>query len=729
MEYDGDRDGETERPEELSAYNVPDTPPEAAFDDITRVAAHVTGAPTALVTLVDGDRQWFKSAHNLALNVRESARNVSFCANAILQDDVMVIPDLSLDSRFSEHPLVALDPAIRFYAGAPLRTESGLRLGALCVVDYEPRTLTEAQTDALRSLARQVMKELELRKRLHDLAATVTGQRQVSSPGVLQAIVDNAPAVIFLKDVEGRYLMVNKEFERLHGVQGRDVIGQREATSMPRAVGVRAVLADVRALETMAPVTTEIAVLDTEDVEHTFHAVKFPLLDWAGRPFAVATIAADITDRIRYEEHLEYLADHDALTGLGNRRRFERELAMRLRELRREGGSGAVLVLDIDNLKHVNDSAGHQAGDQYILSIGERMLGVLRETDQLARLGGDEFGVLVWHADEESARVTVQRLLEAVRDHSLDVGGRVVRATASIGCCVFSSGDLTRDDVQAAADTALYAAKDAGRDRAVFANEVPVNALPRFRATWVDKLRDATLGVGFEMVAQPVIDLDSGHVSFHELLLRMRNDQGDLVLPGAFLPAAERFDLIQSIDRWVVEHAVDWLADAQSRGVQLRFSVNVSGKSLRDDDLFNAVRSNLSRAGVDPSALIFEVTETVALANLNDAVRMAQRVRSLGCGFALDDFGAGFGSFYYLKHLPLDIVKIDGDFVRQLTDNRFDQLVIESVVRLSQELGYRTVAEYVPAHAVEMLRSLGVDCGQGFALGLPRPVGELIPAV
>ena len=333
---------------------------------------------------------------------------------------------------------------------------------------------------------------------------------------------------------------------------------------------------------------------------------------------------------------------------------------------------------------------------------------------------------LTRRALESSGARSAQRLLEAVRRHVLEVEGRVVRTSASVGGCVFDGRDLMPDDVQAAADTALYTAKDAGRDRFVFADDVPVTPAPRIRPTWVDRLREATIGSGFEMVAQPVIDLDTKEVAFHELLLRMRDDAGDYVLPGAFLPTAERFDLIQSIDRWVVVHAIDWLAAVAAAGRSMRFSVNLSGKSLRDHDLLHTVRRELDRSGVDPASLIFEVTETVALENMNDAARLAQNLRALGCGFALDDFGTGFGSFYYLKHLPLDIVKIDGEFIAQLMDTRLDQLVVESVVKVSQELGYRTVAEYVPANGVDLLRSLGVDMGQGFSLGTPRPVAELL---
>lgn len=716
---------EDRRIEALRALQVLDTPPEAAFDDITRIAAQITGATTALVTLVDEERQWFKSVHEFP--VRETSRDVSFCAHAILQPhEVLVVDDAMLDERFRDNPLVTGDPRIRFYAGAPLTDAAGLAVGTLCVIDYAPRGLRDDQREALQALSRQVMKELQLRRNLRDMAATITGRRRAATPEMLQALLDRMPAVVFIKDTENRFVLVNAEFEKLAGVSGDDLVGHRGNPLLPRDLSAESQRLDAEVLKTLTPVSVDVTLAGDDGAERIYSADKFPLLDWAGRAYAVVTVARDITDRLRYEQQLEHLADHDALTGLASRRRFMRDLEVRIAEARRDGVSGAVVVLDIDGLRAINDVSGHRAGDLFLLALAEQLQAVLRESDLLARLAGDQFGVLLRRADAAALDHAGERLLAAARACAVHVDGRVARATVSGGACLFT-GRGTAEDVLTWAEDALDEAKDRGRDQ-LYVAQVGTAKSPRSRerATVLDQLRDAIDAGAFELHAQPVVELGSGEPAFHELLVRMRDERGELLLPAVFLPAAERFDLVQRIDRWVALRAVALLAQARARGVDVRFSVNVSAKSLRDTTLFDAVRSALDAEGVEPGRLLVEVTETTALANMAAASRAARDLQAFGCRFALDDFGAGFGSFYYLKHLPLDTVKIDGDFVRPLAGSRLDQLVVESVVRVSRELGCRTVAEYVTHETVDLLRDLGVDCGQGFDLGRPEPVERLL---
>lgn len=438
----------------------------------------------------------------------------------------------------------------------------------------------------------------------------------------------------------------------------------------------------------------------------------------------------DISDRKRFESQLRHMADHDPLTGLFNRRRFEHELGRAIAHARRYGSTGAVLIIDLDGFKYVNDSLGHSAGDELIVRVASVLRGVLRETDVLARIGGDEFAALLPQAGPAEATAVAEKLLGAVRRQAvLQSPGRHARITGSVGISAFAGDvDMTSDDVIAEADIAMYEAKGAGRDRVAVFDAL---AMRRERLTertlWLTKLREALELDRLRLFAQPIIGIAGNGVARIELLLRYEEDDGTLVPPGRFLYLAERFDLIRDIDMWVLREAVRILRDVHLEGHELAVAVNVSAKTLADDALPERLGALLAEYPVPPGRLVIEITETAAISNIERAKEFADRLHRLGCRLALDDFGAGFASFYYLKHLAFDYVKIDGEFVRHLPSNPTDRLVIQAIVQIARGLGTRTVAEYVTdEETVQVLGQLGVDYGQGFHLGMPRPVGEVL---
>ena len=440
-----------------------------------------------------------------------------------------------------------------------------------------------------------------------------------------------------------------------------------------------------------------------------------------GSLLAISTIGRDVTERKRFEAQLTQLANNDPMTGLVNRRRFEEELRARVSNARRYGEGGAILLLDLDNFKYVNDGFGHSAGDAMLRSIASLLTYRLRDTDMLARLGGDEFAVLLPHADQKTAEAIAADLLAALRDHSVPIAGRPIRLTASIGIACFDAGTSGGEELLADADRAMYAAKDAGRDRAVAMDALEREGRLESRRDWEHRIREALERELFVLHAQPIVDLVTGDVSQYELLLRMK-DGSDLIPPGAFLPVAERLGLVHAIDRWVAGQAVQLL----SLRADLRLGVNLSALSIDDPHLIATIGAGISEHGVDPARLTFEITETAAIGSMDVARKLAASLHELGCGFALDDFGAGFSSFYYLKYLPAQFLKIDGDFVRS-PRSRTDELVIEAIVSIAKGLGKRTVAEFVEDQAtVDVLREVGVDYAQGFHLGRPAPVSELL---
>src|SRR5215210_6586585 len=449
--------------------------------------------------------------------------------------------------------------------------------------------------------------------------------------------------------------------------------------------------------------------------------------DAGGAPLHFLTQVQDVTERRRYEAELRHMADHDALTGLLNRRSFERELERHVDHVARYGPRGAAILIDVDLFKNVNDTLGHSAGDQLIGKVADALRERLRDGEVIARLGGDEFAVLIPDGGPEDARTTAEDLLEAIRSVRISShSGRLRNVSASTGVAPFDSRRLTGEDVLVNADLAMYEAKESGRDQ-VACHALAKEGTGRLasRLSWTDVIRDALDEERLVLQAQPIVDLVTGEFHQYELLLRMRDPLGELISPAAFLPVAERYDLIGAIDRWVVKRAIGMLGEELTRKNRLVFEVNISGRSTGDPELLELIEHELAANGVAPEQVIFEITETTAVGNIPRAQEFAAHLNQLGCRFALDDFGAAFASFYYLKHLPFDYLKIDGEFVRTCLDDRTDQLVIKAVVDIARGLGKRTVAEMVgDEETLELLTRLGVDHAQGYYIGKPAPLAK-----
>ncbi|GAA1035039.1 hypothetical protein GCM10009557_41530 [Virgisporangium ochraceum] len=431
-----------------------------------------------------------------------------------------------------------------------------------------------------------------------------------------------------------------------------------------------------------------------------------------------------IADRLAYE------ASHDPLTGNLNRREFDRQVTMLLGDPRAQSGEHAVCLMDLDQFKIVNDSSGHAAGDEVLRQVTGLIRGRLGAQDQLARIGGDEFAVLLVDRGLADATAFAEDLRTIVCEHRFAVAGRLYSIGLSAGVVALDPlNDPDGIDALGAADAACYAAKEGGRNRVhvVTPNDEQF-ARQQGLAHWAERLQAAIYHDNLVLYYQPIEPTDPNRRErYGELLVRMRDDDGSLISPGVFLPAAERYNLVGTVDRWVVQATCAALAGRYEPGVDAseHFSINLSGGSLGDASMLTFIRDQLDRNGIPPSAICFEVTETVAINDLTAAIAFITELRTLGCRFALDDFGSGLSSFSYLKRLPIDIVKIDGSFVRGITTDPVDRAMVESVNRISQEMGLRTVAEFVESEAImNCLRAIGVDYGQGWAIGRPKPFDE-----
>jgi diguanylate cyclase (GGDEF)-like protein/PAS domain S-box-containing protein len=462
--------------------------------------------------------------------------------------------------------------------------------------------------------------------------------------------------------------------------------------------------------------------------ERTVELTAAPIHDEAGAVAGAVLVFRDVTEVRALSRELVYQASHDLLTGLYNRREFEKQLHRMLGEAR-GGGEHALCYLDLDLFKTVNDVCGHLAGDELLRQLAAMLRLRIRRRDLLARLGGDEFGILLADCPLARAETIARQVCDAVSAFRFTWEDRQFEIGVSIGVVALDA-DSSPHEVLRLADLACYTAKDQGRGR-VYAVQPGDRAIAvrQGEVNWLHEIRRALEDDRFCLYAQEIAPLSSRAAETrYELLIRMRDERGGIVAPMAFLPVAERYSLMPAIDRWVVREALAFLAACRAGDPDRlpHVNINLSGQSLADRVFLGFVREELGSSAVPPGHLCFEITETAAIANLAQASEFIATFKALGCRFALDDFGSGLSSLAYLKSLPVDYLKIDGVFVRDIVHSRADAGMVASVHKLAELMGIRTVAEYVENDEIRSLvASLGVDAAQGYGVDKPRPLSEL----
>jgi diguanylate cyclase (GGDEF)-like protein/PAS domain S-box-containing protein len=552
-------------------------------------------------------------------------------------------------------------------------------------------------------------------------AATPESSR---SPTV--TLLENLPDGILMLDDRGLIVYANNAAERLFGPAG-DLVGKpfRSVLAEPFASKYQEIVGplDPEEQQSMHGKRSEVVGLRPDGsnvaLELSLSEVR------VGDARSLIAVARDIGEQKRAEARLRQMAGQDALTGTVNRISFEHALLRHVEYAERYGSGGSVIALGIDTFRYVNETLGVAAGDQILTQLAELIRRRIRKTDVLARVGGDVFGILIHGSDRDQAIALAEELLANVRRHAFVIDGEGIRITMSGGVTSLQDRTAIGAELLAEAESAMGRAKDAGRDRVLGFDQLGRGEIEERRA-WTERVRQATERGLFILVSQPIVELESGETTQHEILLRMREDGGGLVEPGSFLATAERFGLITGIDRWVTQQAIRLIEAHNREGRELLLEVNLSGKTMGDPKFPDEVKHQLTKSGIDPRSLVFEVTETAAVADMEHARKFALSLARIGCRFALDDFGAGYASFYYLKHLPISYLKIDGEFVRDLPANRANQLIVRALVEVCDGLGIKTVAEFVGDQAtLDMVRELGVDFGQGYHLGRPAPVSAL----
>ena len=640
-------------------------------------------------------------------------REASLTGLAFRERRVVAIEDVINDPRVCQRVRGYFNA--RSGIAAPLLI-NGEAIGAILSMNtVQKRSYSQHDIDLMGALATQAARILY---------ADLLLERGAVAENRFETLLRHAPIPIFLLDPDERIIDFNNAATDLIELPAEQLQGLR--FSMLATASERASL-QLR----LADTSTD----NTASFDSVFRSPGRPSIQVAidARRFvnAQTTMTQVFVRNVSHERTLmsemTQLATRDQLTGLLNRRSFEKAVEGANEENRKAGRNHTLLYLDLDQFKVVNDSCGHLAGDELLKQVAHVLRSQVRDHDVAARLGGDEFGVLLRGCDETTALQIAERIRASITNLRFVWEGRSFAIGASIGaapinrCCADSTcANLL--SLMNAVDSACYVAKDQGRNRVqVYRPDDAALLKHRGQLQWAQRLREGLDQERFFFVAQPIQELRSGQTTMVELLLRLRNEDGTVALPGTFLPAAERYDLMPDIDRWVIAHALGLAAQAEDR--HRIYSINVSAQGVGGCDFSSFVRSVLRETGADPTRICFEITEAMAMRNLADATRFIEEVRSLGCRFALDDFGKGFSSYAYLKRLPVDYLKLDGEFVRGVAYDPVDFAMVEAIHNVGRLMRLQTIAEHVEdAMTLRALRGIGVDYIQGHYISKPLPI-------
>lgn len=549
----------------------------------------------------------------------------------------------------------------------------------------------------------------------------------------VSCLLDTAHAIILTQDSRCQISLVNRYGLSLLGKTEREVQRRSFLSLLP----YDPVLPDLRfqldelskGVRSTLSHESEFTRFDGKSVYMVWYHSRIPQRDEYG--YNILSVALDISQRKRAEEHLSWIASHDSLTGLINRRRFTEDVDEILVAAERHGGRGALLYLDLDQFKDVNDTSGHHTGDDLLKRVARILRKATNEGDLCARLGGDEFAMLLLNADEVKAVETAENICRLMAKASVAGQDRVHRISASVGIALFPDHGGNTKALIANADLAMYQAKDSGRNGwSLFQDDGESWSKVRERVYWNELVKNTLEDETFKMYFQPIMNLQTMHVSHYEALIRIFEHDNRMVSPQKFILSAEQSGVIQDLDQKIISKVFRIKSELQEKGIPARFSINLSGLSFRNENLFDDIKTLCEKFNIQTKEIIFEITETAAVLDSAKTKDIMEEIRELGCCFSLDDFGVGFSSLYYLKQFPFDYVKIDGSFVRNLKEDMDDQVMVRALVEVAQSFGQYTVAEFVENQdTLNLLKKIGVDFAQGYHVGKPVAPSTIWPAL
>ncbi|MBI5016446.1 MAG: EAL domain-containing protein [Deltaproteobacteria bacterium] len=621
----------------------------------------------------------------------------------------------------------------RIARNLPLLGQGAYKEVRAAIGEEEGRHWGRDEVDVLDQTALDLSRRLEgLDREITRKNLTLTGQRDAlqRERDFIRSLLDTAQVAILTTNGFGEVVTVNDFTEALTGRSKDELAG----------VGLPEVAASSELGGELVEQLGELWTGRRDQLRHEARLVRSDgalrhvvwlhsrLRGRAGDGPVVLSVGLDVTDQKQAESRLAWLGDHDPLTGLFNRRRFEAELSHALAVFQRYGRPGAILLLDLDQFKYVNDTSGHRAGDLLLTAVSEGLSRMVRAADVVARLGGDEFVILLRETDEGGAIEAARKVQTHLGEIAVLDGDHRHKVSASVGIARFPDHGADVHGLLASAEIAMYSAKESGRGGwHVFSETDAARARMQYHLHWKGRIEEALATDGFVLVYQPILDLQANRVTHYEALLRMRDGDGGLVSPDSFIRPAEQAGLIHAIDHLVMDRGIAQAGAFARAGHDVRVSVNLSAHAFEDPELLPQLRRALRDHDVEPDRLIFEITETAVVGDLPAARDLMRSIRDLGCRFALDDFGVGFSSFYYLKHFPVDFVKIDGSFIRQLREDPNDQILVRAMAQVARGFGKKTIAEYVEsAELLNVVRTFGIDYAQGYHIGRPVPAEEIL---
>ncbi len=583
--------------------------------------------------------------------------------------------------------------------------------------------------DNMARLAPAIERELrECRERSdHRRAEEALYQERERALITLHSIGDG----VITTDADGRVDYMNPVAEKVTGWSYDEAQGHRlidvlplidEATRRPVESPADVSLRTAR----VVTLTERCILINRSGQEFHIEDSAAPIFDRDNSVIGSVLVFHDVTREHRMAHQMTWQATHDGLTGLANRNEFSDRLANMLTGISADASlQHALLYLDLDQFKVINDTCGHAAGDELLKQLSRSLRANVPTSASLARLGGDEFGILLEDVSLEQASTIANQLLEVFAKFTFHWQDRRFDVGVSIGMVPIHHKTQNASFVLSAADVACYVAKDSGRNRVHIYQDSDIDLSERHNEMhWVSRIKEALEENRFVLYKQEIMPLcEADQTPHYELLVRLLDQDGKIVPPNSFIPAAERYNLMNALDRWVINSAFSFLHTAQQQGDTGIYSINLSGNSLSDDDLPDYIQSKINEHRVRASQLCFEITETAAVFNLEKASHMIRSLKKIGCRFSLDDFGSGLSSFGYLKNLPVDFLKIDGSFVKDMNTDPMNRAIVEAIHQVGHALSIRTIAEFVENRAIaEQLKDIGVDFAQGYYFSKPEPL-------
>lgn len=695
---------ECQRIDKFHEYYVPQSTGDSAFDRLAGLAAQLFSAPIALISIIGEDTQFLKG--KTGLSVCEIGRDTSFCTHAILDDDILFIPDATLDPRFHHNPYVVGAPYVRFYAGLALRAPTGEAIGSICVIDHLPRVVfTDSDRQNLVDLAGLVMDGLELTR--------VDKARRDARPW-FQNVATTSPDAIFCADQSGTITFWNRAAEQLFGFTKAET----------REFSVGNIVPDLKNLISTSQdhghIDEKTSVMTCVRRDGSPFSAEVGVSSWSeGSAVNLGAIVRDITERRVQEDRLFQLASLDALTGLPNRAAWRSCLS----DVVLSEQSLTLLLFDLDGFKGVNDTLGHFAGDMVLKEVGERLRQTCRSAIIVTRLGGDEFACLLKGDSMRQAQKIACDVIDAITA-PIQHDGHMIEIGASVGIALHPQHSSDLQDLMESADLALYRAKMSGKGNfAMFTADM--KNIARLRRALEDELRQAFDQGEFELFYQPQFTTADRKLAGAEALLRWNHPTRGVLTPSFFIEVLGKMPLSLSVGEWILETACRDASGWRQMRPDFRISTNLFASQFRAGRLLPTVRKVLAGTGLPPTALEVEIVENTLTTQDAPIVKSLQDLRKMGVGLAFDDYGTGFASLSLLKRYPASRLKIDQSFVRDVGRDPENAAVVKVILYLAKVFGMEAIAEGIETEdQLTFLAAHGCPQVQGFLFGHPVPAKE-----